>query len=179
MPRATRCSWSIGRSFIPPTHPPTHPPMSNRHGSLFSSSFKPPRSPPTHPPTHPPPPNHSAECLLALYMLTEEAGQPSVDFLDSDRLEVLSSVGDMTPKVTHPPTQSYIKQPPRSIHLPLLSHPPTHLSLLQPPTYRKEKHCSTASLIQSRVFLPAVLFLPGWWVSLSVRWEKKERSRWR
>jgi 16S rRNA C967 or C1407 C5-methylase (RsmB/RsmF family) len=34
-----------------------------------------------------------AECLLALYMMTEEQGQ-AVEFLDSDRLEVLGAVGE-------------------------------------------------------------------------------------
>lgn len=33
-----------------------------------------------------------AECLLALYMMTEEGA--SVEFLDSDRLEVLGAVGE-------------------------------------------------------------------------------------
>lgn len=38
-----------------------------------------------------------AECLLALYMMTEEEGA-SVDFLDSDRLEVLGAVGEKLSK---------------------------------------------------------------------------------
>lgn len=36
-----------------------------------------------------------AECLLALYMMTEEQeDSPPVQFLDSDRLEVLGAVGE-------------------------------------------------------------------------------------
>lgn len=37
-----------------------------------------------------------AECLLALYMMTEEGA--SVEFLDSDRLEVLGAVGEKLAK---------------------------------------------------------------------------------